>query len=129
MSALRLMGLAFDVLCCKAHTSHLISPGPHHSPQPLQSPLLPRPSARDNFTAGKKQWGHHGSPNSPLSPTQAPLCPTGGWCPSCLPRAGHGSVSQRQEAKVPSVSLEQMLHREKSESLQGKGGGRQGDDN
>lgn len=57
-----------------------LSAQPHHIPQPLWSPLLchcPLALSKGQLTAGRKQWGHHGSPNSPLSPPRHPCVPQG----------------------------------------------------
>lgn len=48
---------------------------------------------------------------------QGMSCHSLGGCPSREPRAGRRSVSKRQEEKVPSVSLRQMLHRDDGKSL------------
>lgn len=48
----------------------------------------------------------------PLCPL--PMCPTVGCCPSRVPPAGHRSVAEPQDAKVPSVSLKQMLQSDDS---------------
>lgn len=126
MTALGLLVLASNIIYFRARwpqrsdfpTSSTLDPTTLLSlSKYLCSSAVPCPSARSNCTVGKTRGRHSRSPKATLSPTQTPACPAVGCCPSRVPRAGHRSVSKRREAKVPSVSLKQMLHRDDSKSL------------
>lgn len=118
MSAPGLFGLASNDICFRARWPQLSdfptlsAPlDPTTLPRYLCSPAVLCPSARGNFTVGKNAMV---TPSKPVLP---PIHPAVGCGPSRAPWAGHRNISKRQEAKVPSVSLKQMLHRDDSKSL------------
>lgn len=125
MSALGMMGLVFHVLCFKAQTSHPVSPAPPHPPAPLVTfavPLSPGPQ-QGTAHSREKAVGTPWKPKFRSVPTQAPLCPTGDAAhPACLRQDTEAFLNVRKP-KVPSVSLQQMLHRDGVKVFKGKEGG------